>query len=675
MYPFYFGPGSGTETLERDDVAAISTLYPAPAFFGSTGTISGTVLAPNNTTKLTGVNVIARNVADPFTDAVSAIAGDTAFDDSPTDPRAGTYTLNGLTPGAAYAVYIDGILAGGFSTTPRRIPGVEEFFSGANESADPTRDDPTVFAPVTAVAGVPAAESNIIVNRLAPGPIPLGTDDSAEIFPPFKVRFCGVDYDSFFVNSSGTVSFGAPAPFAFNRTESLLREAPLIAGLVTHLGLDPTAGGTVSFSQTTADITVRFDHVPELAQSGTNTFSIRMVRSPLSAWETKYGDLSSLRSFGGFSCGGRVTSGFEKASTLAPLVVALDKTAVWERTFPTVDHLANHTFRFLGPGRFRDTFEGDADHRGLGHRRNDTFDTATPIALPFQSALAFSTIEPRGADVDYYRFEGKAGDIIAIETVPGNPAIQTVVGLFRRGADGRPVLVEDADLPGVHPLSAKVVRLPSTGTYAVAVTTRGDTDFTGAGTDFGRYNLSVVRYHGDVLPLSEFSTVEIPLGFSFPFEGRTWSSVFVNGPGTLTFGEGDGDPFQAYSVPHFLEGPPRIAPLSQDYEPDFGVVLAEHGRDSLTIHYISVWGTITERPNYFSTEMRRDGRIRVTYHATDAERGSGIAGITPGGGAPDPGPTDLSRRSILRAAGTTYEELTFAGNELDLFFHTLTFVP
>src|SRR6476619_709637 len=65
---------------------------------------------------------------------------------------------------------------------------------------------------------------------------------------------------------------------------------------------------------------------------------------------------------------------------------------------------------------------------------------------------------------------------------------------------------------------------------------------------------------GAALPLSDDSTAEVSLGgFSFPFLGVSYSSIFVNSDGNITLGAGDAhaerDAFR------LVEGPPRIAPL------------------------------------------------------------------------------------------------------------------
>ena len=89
MYPFLFING-GQATPHADDIAIFSTLYPEPAFAATTGTITGNIVAPNNTTPLTGVNVIARNIANPYDDAVSAISSDFTDDFASGSPFVGS---------------------------------------------------------------------------------------------------------------------------------------------------------------------------------------------------------------------------------------------------------------------------------------------------------------------------------------------------------------------------------------------------------------------------------------------------------------------------------------------------------------------------------------------------------------------------------------------------------
>jgi len=159
MYPF-LARGGGAETLDADDIAIASRMYPSPDFLLRTGAISGRILSADGL-PLNGVNVLARNVANPYRDAVSAISGDLGG-----ISRAGAYTLSGLTPGAEYVVYVDEILEGGFSTPPLKpLPGPEEFFNGVREGA--VNDLPQDAERLVPVAGSVLADIDVVFNRPA----------------------------------------------------------------------------------------------------------------------------------------------------------------------------------------------------------------------------------------------------------------------------------------------------------------------------------------------------------------------------------------------------------------------------------------------------------------------------------------------------------------------------
>lgn len=151
------GTGQVMSTVDRlDDRAALSNLYPEAGWPGNYATITGKVQVATippvgnggHLSEHTGTNVIARNVANPFGDAISALSGDTTQGKAGAD---GLYTFNGLTPGADYLVYLDGIVVGAFSTPIWVIlPGPEEWYNGSGESGNGETDLRCEFTPVTA---------------------------------------------------------------------------------------------------------------------------------------------------------------------------------------------------------------------------------------------------------------------------------------------------------------------------------------------------------------------------------------------------------------------------------------------------------------------------------------------------------------------------------------------
>lgn len=634
MYPFYFGPTAGTRTLHQDDMAAISALYP-DASFDLTASISGTIYLPNGTTPITGVNVIARNEIDPFNDASSAISGDVNLD--------GTYTIEGLTPGASYRVYIDEILAGGFSTTlDASFPNNEEYYNGANESNNITSADPvTDFTLVTpGSSGI-----DIIANMSAPGePLPVGDDGSIELTLPFEYGFCGESYNSVFVNANGNVSFGAANGDFSESANELLSGPPRIAALWDDL--DPSSGGIVTYTQTQDQFNVVYEDVPEFSGGNANSFTISFRRFN-NALNISYGNIDATDGLAGVTCGGTVNSGFESASDLSVLQseqtrLSLNKTPALFEIFSTgndVD-LANSALKFDTNIRYNDAWS----------ESNETIDTATPIDLPFDSTdLKMYTSMGIDGDVDIYQFDTAGALFLNIDIVTGQ--LDSVISLF----DSTGNLLAQDDDGGTGLLSSLSVSDLPPDSYFLLVTSFN------ALTSEVRYVLQIEESNSIPLSLGDDASEELALGFSFSFNGNSYDSVFVNSNGNLTFGAGDTD--FSESVTELLSNEPRIAPLWNDLSPNQGgTVSADFSvADQVTISFDSVPQFLAGDNNTFSVVLNADGSYAINYGTIDST--GGLVGASEGNGASDPGEVDMSTGG-LNASGTSYELFDAGDNDL-----------
>jgi len=641
----------GQATPHADDRAILSAIYPEPTFAATTGSIEGTIIAPNGRTKLTGVNVIARNLAAPFDDAVSAISGDFAISRSVDDPYAGRYALRGLTPGATYAVYVDEIQFGGYSTDPiSPLPGPEEFYSGASESRDGT-DDPATYAELRPAAGAPMRGIDVVFNRLPPGPIPLVDDDWFELFLPFSYEFCGRSFESMFVNANGTLSFDRPVGQRVETPTGFLAGPPHIAALWDDL--IPIRGGGVSFEETTNEVTVHWNAVPEYPRTGANSFAITLHRAT-GQFDLAYGDLTAGDGLAGYSCGDALTTRLEPRGNFTRQAVPPGTPTINGRSSPAIwdwyggdNDLAGRTLSFTTPRELRDLDEPNDSPRG-----------GTRVTLPFDSRERVSLLAP--GDIDYFAFDAPGDHFLLIETLPGN-SLDTVVGLFdlRTGQ-----LVASDDDSGAGVLSRVLYRVTEPGRYAVAVSTYPDFEFRGTGSLAGRYVLSIETIEGLLITMRDEGSYEFGLRmFDFPFQGRLWDRVYVNSNGFVSFGRTHIDFTE--SVAEFLQGAPRIAALWDDLNPALrGRVTIFEQPDSLTV----TWKDVPEYPdvgsNTFAIRMFANGEYSIDYGATNSN--DGIAGITEGGGVHDPGETDLSRAGPqrLHGGGTMYEQ--FGGREMDL---------
>lgn len=154
MFPFIDHSGqAGAEqaTIDRpDDMAGISNLYPAAEYASSRGSISGVLRLKSGKLQYSGINVVARNVNNLMGDAVSAMTGDQTQGQLGPDGR---FTINNLTPGQQYVVYIEEITSGGYPTAPQMMISQGEYWNVA-ESNDPVADASCDVTPILAEAGV-----------------------------------------------------------------------------------------------------------------------------------------------------------------------------------------------------------------------------------------------------------------------------------------------------------------------------------------------------------------------------------------------------------------------------------------------------------------------------------------------------------------------------------------
>ena len=643
MYPFYYGPGIGTGSLEADDIAIASRMYPEPNYATTTGEISGQILLGSQ--RVTGVNVIARNIANPFHDAVSAISSDFTDNTSQADPNVGQYRITGLTPGAQYGVYIDTVLAGGFSTAlSNPLPGPEELYNGASESSDPSTDDPSAFQPVLVAAGAPNTGIDIIFNQPGEGdPLAVGDDGSVQLGLPFTYGICGQDFNDVYVNANGSLTFGAGDSDFTESAQEMLDGPPRIAGLWDDLQPVDVFGnpqGSVYFTTTNNTFTVTWDSVPEWgfpSGTGSNTFSIELKKGASQATVT-YGNVDMADGLAGVSCGLAQTGGVEPESVLKVSKKQTTKnfnhnTAIYE-WFSTGDNdLANYSVKYnTTKHKLTDVFES-----------NNSIATAAAITAPFNSApnSMFTEISPSAGDVDYFSFEGEAGQYLLAEVTRGQ--IDSILGLF----DSNGVLIAfNDDTNGL--LSRIEGGLPYTGTYYIAVSYYADFGFDGTGPgqgapfDAGRYVLDLQLLDGIPLPLTDEASILLSgFGFSFPYDGASYSAVYVNDNGSISFGAAPAFPDFIVDVPGFESGPPRAAGLWNDLNTGAGgIVLAS--TDFATYLKIA-FNDIPEWPNFgannFSITLYADGNIDYDYGSVTAT--TGIIGTAQGNGAVST-PIDLS---------------------------------
>jgi hypothetical protein len=166
------------------------------------------------------------------------------------------------------------------------------------------------------------------------------------------------------------------------------------------------------------------------------------------------------------------------------IVNLLFQPAVYERfvaptpTSPgSPNDLSNLTLHYTPTTDYFDLFEP-----------NNSLARARQVSLPFNTipVLRFTELSTPD-DVDFFRFEAKAGQVIVAEILTSQ--IDTVMGLYHRASG---TLIAADDDSGAGSLSRIRFRIPVDGEYAIAVSSFPDFEFDGGGEGgVGRYVLDI----------------------------------------------------------------------------------------------------------------------------------------------------------------------------------------
>jgi hypothetical protein len=133
---------------------------------------------------------------------------------------------------------------------------------------------------------------------------------------------------------------------------------------------------------------------------------------------------------------------------------------------------------------------------------------------------------------------------------------------------------------------------------------------------------------GTRIPLSDDDSRPISLEFSFTFYGASYTSVYVNSDGNLTFNTPDAESTDR-DLARFAYGPPRISAFFNDLDPSTGSISFRRDSDGIVFIWENVPQFDTNNANSFSMKLFTNGIIEFVY-GPRVDGIEAITGITPG---------------------------------------------
>jgi hypothetical protein len=178
----------------------------------------------------------------------------------------------------------------------------------------------------------------------------------------------------------------------------------------------------------------------------------------------------------------------------------------------------------------------------------------------------------------------------------------------------------------------------------------------GGGYSAARLALPLEPDTGTRLTLGDDDSSLVALSFGFPFYGQTYTAAFVNSDGNLTFGRKD-DASTSRNVGRLVNGPPRVAPLLADLNPETGgAVSVQDLRDHVTVTWRAVPQFDKSDKNTFQVTLWSDGRVDFVYDAElSAAIEEGATGVAPGSGQGGVTGVDFASAGAVTATGALAE--------------------
>jgi hypothetical protein len=168
---------------------------------------------------------------------------------------------------------------------------------------------------------------------------------------------------------------------------------------------------------------------------------------------------------------------------------------------------------------------------------------------------------------------------------------------------------------------------------------------------------------GRRLTLTDDDSKSETIPFAFSYYGRSFTSVFINSDGNLTFEEADATS-TTRGFARLLGGPPRVAPFFADLDPSTGGrVFVDAAADAFTVTWCGVRGFDSTQTTTVQASLFATGAIDVKFGPEVTLREALVA-VSPGRGSAF-APVDLSANTRLAGGAGAVGERFAEDAELD----------